>query len=144
MRYNTPHCTAFVWDLRGGVSPTRERGVIAGCHHTAFLSVVLSRQRVFDTQRGWRRLTAHCATPKFRDCVFFQHAEGLAEGCHISCVSETRHLINTILSDQRERSVVTLYTSHTSVSETRHQICALCRIRKDKTGKDCHLLYWRG
>jgi hypothetical protein len=43
--------------------------------------------------------------------------------CHHPCVSETRPFNNTILSDQRERSVVTLYTPHISVSETRNQLC---------------------
>ena len=103
--------------VRGGVSPTRR---IEGgfCHHTAFLSVVLPRKRVFDTrERLWRILV------KRMDATdWLVH----------SCVSETRPFNNTILSDQRECSVVTLYTSHTSVSETRHQLWALCWIRKRK------------
>ena len=86
------------------MSPTRR---IEGgfCHHTAFLSVVLPRKRVFDTrERLWR--------------ILIKRMDATDWLVH-SCVSETRPFNNTILSDQRECSVVTLYIpAHQRVGDT--------------------------
>ena len=83
---------------------------MVGCHHTALCLVWCFRDSVSSTRGGEiARVYGGTSSRGWKPPIV----------CHHPCVSETRPFNNTILSDQRERSVVTLYIpAHQRVGDT--------------------------